>query len=1120
MPPAQERPAPQRAPRPPNRTVPAVEPPPALSSLPASPTDAELTRARIFPEPLVPMQRPTTRDENAALAQAIRTYAEATQGEMVAPLVAFLARYPDSAWRPSLLANLGTVYRAHGYLSRALNAWERAWDQAKGETEPRARAVADFAIGEFLDLSSKVGHTDAIAARLEELGDRAISGRATQKIGMAREALAVLRWHHELAVASGPLALQALLTMNAPADRATVRPNAILQQVHTTPAGTSLSALKTLATRVGLAYEMAVRPPGTDFPVPSVIHWRVDHYSALVKKEGGRYLLLDPVLGGRHWVSAAMLNDEASGYVLAPTTALGPEWRRVPDPEAARVIGHCAPGAPDDNDPCDCAVGGGGTGGPGMATYSLLSMPASLRVTDQPLTYAPAIGPQANFRLTYNQREGGQPQMPSYGNLGPKWTFDWLSSITDDPTSADVEADVSLRGGGGEHFTEEGPVYAAHWRSRAVVAKVSTNPIRYERRLRDGGVEVFAQSDGVITAGRRVYLTDIIDPQGLTLHVTYDATLRLVAVTDATGLVTTLAYDLASDPSKITTVTDPYGRFATLTYNAAGQLASITDALGLTSSFRYGPEDFLATLTTPYGTTRFAHEPNAATTTSFRFIQATDPLGGTERVEFRWTTTDLPATAPANQVPTGFTGYNQSLNSFNSFYWDKRAMALTPGTVSNATVTHWLMYVYVAYTPFFYSHGFSTSVPNSIKRPLENRVWYAYAGQDASGITVGTWVGPTKIARVLDDGTSQISHATYNGQGQVTSRTDPVGRQTTYVYAANGIDLVETRQTSPGVNDLLGTFANYTALHQPQTVTDAAGQTTTLTYNAFGQVLTSTNAKSETTTLVYDADRHLQSVTAPMTGAVTTSTYDSEGRVRTVTQPDGYAVTTDYDAFDRPTRVTYPDATAELLAYNRLDLSARTDRLGRTTRYFYDPLRRLIATRDPAGRTITQQWCTCGSLDTLIDAKSQATTWERDVQARVTREVRADGMTATQYVYESTTNRLKTATDPKAQITTYTYSLDDSVQQVVYTNATIATPCPSATRTTRRMRVSRPWSTARAPRPTPIIRLPDWARRKWRAWTARSPTTRSPMRTTNWGVSTAERSTQCQSPSRTIRWGV
>ena len=120
-----------------------------------------------------------------------------------------------------------------------------------------------------------------------------------------------------------------------------------------------LSELKTLATRVGLAYEMAMRPAGADFLVPSVIHWRVDHYSAVVRKEGNRYLLLDPIFGGRRWVSAAMLNDEASGYVLAPTAMLGPEWRRVSASEAANVTGHCFPGGPDDNDPRDCGVGGG-----------------------------------------------------------------------------------------------------------------------------------------------------------------------------------------------------------------------------------------------------------------------------------------------------------------------------------------------------------------------------------------------------------------------------------------------------------------------------------------------------------------------------------------------------------------------------------------------------------------------------------------------------------------------------------------------------------------------------------------------------------------------------------------
>ena len=604
-----------------------------------------------------------------------------------------------------------------------------------------------------------------------------------------------------------------------------------------------------------------------------------------------------------------------------------------------------------------------------------------------------------------------------------------------------------LSGGGGEHYADgvAHSVYAPNWRSKAVLAKVSSNPVRYERRLPDGGMQVFTQSDGVVTPGRRVYLTDIIDPQGLTVHLTYDASLRLVAVTDAIGLVTTLSYELASDPLKITKISDPYGRFARLTYNASGQLASITDAINLTSSLMYGDNDFVQSLTTPYGTTLFTHETSGLTTTTYRFIQAIDPLGGTERVEFRWSHPDIPATAPASQVPTDFSAYNNTLDHYNSVYWDKRAMQLGAGDVTKATITHWLLYTYQQYVPFLYSHAFSVSVPHSVKKPLENRVWYAYPDQDVSGLSVGSFSRPTKTARVLDDGTSQISQAAYNTQGQLMSHTDPVGRQTSYTYAANGVDLVQTRQTTSGANDVLSTFANYNGQHQPEMTTDAAGQTTTVMYNAAGQPLTVTNARQETSTYAYDTEGRVLTVTAPMTGATMTMTYDGYGRRRTVTNSEGYTVTTEYDAFDRPTAILYPDGTAERITYDRLDVKTWTDRLGRVTRYLYDSLRRLVVARDPGGRTITKQWCTCGALDKLIDANDHATSWERDVKGRVTREVRADGVTATQYQYEATTSRLKSLIDPKGQLTTYTYSVDDALAHVAFSNAEHPTPSVSYT---------------------------------------------------------------------------
>lgn len=77
---------------------------------------------------------------------------------------------------------------------------------------------------------------------------------------------------------------------------------------------------------------------------------------------------------------------------------------------------------------------------------------------------------------------------------------------------------------------------------------------------------------------------------------------------------------------------------------------------------------------------------------------------------------------------------------------------------------------------------------------------------------------------------------------------------------------------------------------------------------------------------------------------------------------------------DRPIRVTYPDGTYEATTNDRLDVSTRRDRAGRITRYAYDPMRRLTATRDPAGRVVIQEWCACASLDALVDANGSRTT--------------------------------------------------------------------------------------------------------------------------------------------------
>ena len=83
-------------------------------------------------------------------------------------------------------------------------------------------------------------------------------------------------------------------------------------------------------------------------------------------------------------------------------------------------------------------------------------------------------------------------------------------------------------------------------------------------------------------------------------------------------------------------------------------------------------------------------------------------------------------------------------------------------------------------------------------------------------------------------------------------------------------------------------------------------------------------------------------------------------------------------------------------------------------------------------------------MEALVDANGNRTRWERDVQGRVTREIRADNLTDTVFTYDSG-GHLKTITDARAQVTTHTYNLDDSLSGTAYTNEQIDTPNVSYT---------------------------------------------------------------------------
>lgn len=991
-----------------------------------NPTPHEIFMTHLFEEPLVAIGAEPTPDENAALVAALLDYSKRSGPDDFSSLTGFLEKYPTCPWDAALLTNLGLEYYNTGHYSKALEAWGRAWQLAKSATELKGKALADRAVGELAYMQARLGQMAELDALLKSVEGRSFSGPATERITGAREGLSTMQTRPEIAFLCGPLALHRIKLSVDPENPV----DELIETYESTQKGCSLRQVEGWAQQLGLNFQMAFREKGAAFVVPSVVHLKLDHYAALVRQEGERYLLEDPTFGNDVWVTTEALEAETSGYFLIPSGELAQGWRTVNNPEGETVWGKGVVSRqnPEHTGRCDEQTPGGNECDDdckGLATHHVHLMVVSLNIKDEPVGYSTPVGLPIRFMVRYNQRDAFQPSTFNYSNLGPKWTFDWLSYIKDNPNSPSASVEYYIKGGGTRTFTGFDAATQTYTFQKYDQTRLTrTSPTSYEMLSPDGGKQIFSHPDGSIGNSRKIFLTRLIDPFGNAVSLSYDANLRVVAITDAIGQVTTISYDHPTDIHKITRVTDPFGRFATFDYDPSGRLIRITDVIGLTSQFTYDAGDFITTLTTPYGVTSFTKSENGTT----RSLETLYPDGYRDRVEFNQSTNlGIPDSDPKQSVPRGMGASNSFLFARNTYYWSKIAFA--PSDYTKARVYHWLK---ATVQP-----AVASGILESVKEPLEGRVWYDYAGQTSFAV-VGSSNKPAHVGRVLDDGSTQLYNYEYNDFGNVTKTMDPLGRTFSYLYAENGIDLLEIRQTRAGHNQLLSR-KTYNDQHLPLTSTDAAGQTTTYTYNARGQLLTETNPKGETTIYSYDEDGYLTRVEEALPGASTTYTHDSFGRVRTRTDSDGQTLTFDYDALDRITKVAYSDGTFVQFSYEGLDKTAMRDRAGRTTTYEFNNVRQRIKEIDPLGRVVRYEWCKCGDLKSITDPLGRATRWGHDIQGRKTHKEFPGGARIT-YRYEQTTSRLRQVIDEKLQVKQYSYNRDDTLSSIIYTNSKITTP--------------------------------------------------------------------------------
>lgn len=928
----------------PSSSVDSGVPAPMLAStLPEAPTDLDFERRALFHERLVPLGGTTSPAENRALASAIRSALSHRELLHTDELEAFLRDHPQSPWRASLLTNLGILWRRAARYTDAMNAWEEAWSLTKAETSWRGRATADRAVSELAYLNAQLGRQRRLSELFAELSIRPPLGAAAERTGLARLGLASMMVHPERSFRCGPLAVGSVWrTLNPRSDV----PEAI-DATNSTTEGTSFTQLLELSRRVNTPMRAMRRRAGTGFVVPSVIHWQLDHFAAIVATETSRggeriYVIQDPTFGDEVRTTDRWLEQETSGNVLVPVSSNVPDgWTELGDDAASRVWGRGQTGGFDPNAFGDRDLLAQCGDSRGMARYGFHAHTASLHVEDTPIWVHNAYGPQVYLKVAYNQADYQQGQTPQTTSLGARWTHNWESYLELESTATPRKWYRRI-GGGGVATHRQGSMEEVarerhgglqlEYRSLAIPLSPPLPPT-ITLHSDDGSVDTYQLStDGFVL---RWYLQSRADPQGNTATVSYDSDRRITQVAGADGRALTFYYR-SNDPANaqyylVDHVSDPYSRSAQFSYvnrpptpsfpSAAWyRLTDIQDVGGLHSSFGYTeatrgtqgtiqpfatvPDpDFLNSLTTPYGMFTFDTgwgQPGPLHSFSHlylqRWVEAHLPGGEGERVEFR----DVRARPDdcAGLSPCGF-------NSGSPEYISSGTQAVLEAMRGSATTETTVPYRDYRNTYYWntigYVRGRSGTAASPSFDPRHAHILHWIHAHESSA----------SIAPVLESerppGQHRINYL-YAGQQQL-GFLPPAENNTS--YQARRVLASRVRVDGNAAQRAGEDWRySYNSSGRLSEVTDPAGRVRCYTYDqdhpadlisihAAPCASVTGAAQTEHRLLrvqYYAGDRHLPSHTTGPDGQTTAWFYNSRGQVLRMLRPDGRAVDYEYDS--------------------------------------------------------------------------------------------------------------------------------------------------------------------------------------------------------------------------------
>jgi len=191
----------------------------ALASKPSAPLTAtpsavqinpspapKVSQSSAFDEPLLPTREATPGDSQA-LTQALTEFARRSVRDDFSALRGFLVDHPDSAWSLALETQLGSEYYRVARYSRAIEAWQHAWESGKADSGEVSSMLATRAGSELAMMYASLGRIPELRALLAEIDNGPPRGLISRSLRGARDGLWTMEHRPEVAFRCGPMAL-------------------------------------------------------------------------------------------------------------------------------------------------------------------------------------------------------------------------------------------------------------------------------------------------------------------------------------------------------------------------------------------------------------------------------------------------------------------------------------------------------------------------------------------------------------------------------------------------------------------------------------------------------------------------------------------------------------------------------------------------------------------------------------------------------------------------------------------------------------------------------------------------------------------------------------------------